>query len=49
MQELLEEAGFTNIAVAPRAESRIFPAAVLREMEPDEMWLNTSLIVEATR
>ncbi len=49
MQELLEEAGFTDIAVAPRAESRFFPTAVLREMEPDEVWLNTSLIVEATR
>jgi hypothetical protein len=48
MQELLEDAGFTDIAIAPRAESRFFPRAVLRDMEPDEAWLNTSLIVEAS-
>ena len=47
-RRLLEEAGFADIRPAPRAESRFFPPAVLREMEPDEAWLNTSLIVEAT-
>jgi prepilin-type processing-associated H-X9-DG protein len=49
MQELLEDVGFVDIRVVPRAESRFFPAAVLREMEPDEAWLNQSLIVEASR
>ena len=49
MQELLEEAGFTDIRCTARAESRFFPASVLRDMEPDEAWLNTSLIVEAAR
>jgi hypothetical protein len=49
MQELLEDVGFVDIRVVPRAESRFFPAAILREMEPDEAWLNQSLIVEASR
>jgi prepilin-type processing-associated H-X9-DG protein len=49
MQELLEDVGFVDIRVVPRAESRFFPASVLREMEPDEAWLNQSLIVEASR
>jgi hypothetical protein len=49
MQELLEESGFTDIRSVPRAQSRFFPEAVLRDMEPDEAWLNTSLIVEASR
>jgi predicted SAM-dependent methyltransferase len=49
MQELLEGAGFTEIGLAPRGESRFFPASILRDMEPDEAWLNTSLIVEASR
>lgn len=49
MQELLEDGGFTDIRCAPRGESRFFPAPVLRETEPDEGWINASLIVEATR
>jgi len=49
MHELLEDAGFTDIQCAPRAESRFFPSAVLHEMEPDEGWINASLIVEARR
>ena len=49
MQELLEEAGFTDIRSVRRGESRFFPETVLREMEPDEAWINTSLVVEAAR
>lgn len=49
MHELLEESGFTDIRSVPRAKSRFFPEPVLRDMEPDEAWLNTSLIVEASR
>ena len=49
MQEILEDAGFSDIRQVTRAESRVFPPAVLRETEPDEGWINTSLIVEATR
>lgn len=49
MAELLEDAGFSDIRPAPRAESAFFPAAVLRDMEPDEGWINASLIVEARR
>ena len=49
MEELLEEAGFTDIQTVPRGVSRFFPQTVLSEMEPDEAWINTSLIVEAAR
>jgi predicted SAM-dependent methyltransferase len=49
MQELLEDVGFEEIGVAPRGESRFFPSSLMREVEPDEAWLNTSLIVEASR
>jgi predicted SAM-dependent methyltransferase len=49
MQELLEEAGFSDVETVQRTTSRFFPHAVLSEMEPDEAWINTSLIVEATR
>lgn len=47
MQELLEDAGFSDIERVSRAQSRYFPSAVLGDMEPDEAWINTSLIVEA--
>jgi predicted SAM-dependent methyltransferase len=49
MQELLEEAGFSDVQTVQRTTSRFFPHDVLSEMEPDEAWINTSLIVEATR
>jgi len=49
MQELLEDGGFTDIRCVPRTESQFFPPAVLGETEPDEGWINTSLIVEASR
>jgi predicted SAM-dependent methyltransferase len=49
MQELLEDVGFGDIRLMPRAESRFLPASVLHAMEPDEAWINTSLIVEASR
>ena len=48
MQELLEDAGFTSIDRVSRAHSRFFPSTVLDAMEPDEAWINTSLIVEAS-
>jgi predicted SAM-dependent methyltransferase len=49
MEELLEDVGFKEIRLAARGESRFFPAALMRDVEPDEAWLNTSLIVEASR
>src|SRR5574338_999368 len=38
MQELLEDAGFTDIGCVSRTESRLFPREVLEETEPDEAW-----------
>jgi prepilin-type processing-associated H-X9-DG protein len=49
MQELLQDVGFTDIQRVSRGESQFFPAAVLSQTEPDEGWINTSLIVEARR
>jgi len=49
MQELLEDAGFNDIRRVGRAESRFFPPSVMRDVEPDEAWINTSLMVEASR
>lgn len=49
MQELLEDAGFHEIRQVSRSESRLFPPSLLRDMEPDEAWINASLIVEAVR
>ncbi|HVE78194.1 MAG TPA: methyltransferase domain-containing protein [Gemmatimonadaceae bacterium] len=48
-EELLQDAGFSDIREAKKWESVLYPRELLQRVEPDESWIDTSLIVEVIR